>query len=184
MPSPPEITYLRRAYALKLGACAVLLLVGVLWLWFVVPRSGAHAGVFLSAGVLFVVMGLLLLWVGSRWLRTLLAAYRAAAGGGAGGRTGGGRWAACEFGITVQRGMDSTRYSAQVTDMATRARWHFPLLNERGPGAEVNLATRPGRVLYAQGAQGAAPYPVAVQADGTVYWAAGRAAVVAGGAAS
>jgi hypothetical protein len=176
MPSPPEITYLRRAYAVKLGACGVLLLVGVLWLWFVVPRSGEHAAVFLAAGVLFVVTGLLLLWVGSRWLRTLLAAYRAAAGGG----TEGGRWAACEFGITAQRGMDSTRYSAQVTDMATRARWHFPLLNERGPGAEVNLATRPGRVLYAQGGPGGAPYPVAVQADGTVYWAAGRAAAVAG----
>jgi hypothetical protein len=176
MSSPPEIIYLRRAYAVKLGACGVLLLVGVLWLWFVVPRSGEHAAVFLAAGVLFVVTGFLLLWVGSRWLRTLLAAYRAGARGGAGA----GNWSACEFGITVERGMDSTRYSAHVTDVASQVRWLFPLLNAHGPVAEVNLATRPGRVLYAQGAPGAAPYPVAVQADGTVYWAAGRAAVVAG----
>ncbi len=179
MPSPPEITYLRRAYALKLGACGVLCLLGVLWLWLVVPRSGAHAGEFLAAGVLFVVAGLLLLWVGSRWLRTLLAAYRAGVSDGGGG-TGGGRWAACEFGITAQRDMNSTRYSAHVTDMATGARWLFPLLNERGPEAEVNLSTRPGRVLYAQGGPGGAPYPVAVRADGMVYWAAGQAAAVAG----
>ncbi len=176
MSSPPEIIYLRRAYALKLGACGVLCLFGVFWLWVVAPQAGAHAGVFLAAGVLFVVMGLLLLWVGSRWLRILLAAYRAAAGGG----TEGGRWAACEFGITAQRGMDSTRYSAHVTDLASQARWHFPLLNERGPGAKVNLATRPGHVLYAQGGPGGMSYPVAVRADGMVYWAAGRAAAVAG----
>jgi hypothetical protein len=30
------------------------------------------------------------------------------------------------------------------------------------------------------GARDGSPYPVAVQADGTVYWAAGRAAVMAG----
>jgi hypothetical protein len=30
------------------------------------------------------------------------------------------------------------------------------------------------------GARGGRPYPVAVQADGTAYWAAGRAAVMAG----
>jgi hypothetical protein len=80
----------------------------------------------------------------------------------------------------VQRGMDSTRYSAQMTDVASQARWHFALLNAHGPGAEVSLATRPGRVLYAPGGPSAAPYPVAVQADGAVYWAAGLAAVVAG----
>ena len=67
-----------------------------------------------------------------------------------------------------------------MTDVASQARWIFPLLNAHGPSAEVSLATRPGRVLYAQGGLGGAPYPVAVQADGTVYWAAGRAAVVAG----
>jgi hypothetical protein len=172
MSSPPEVIYLRRAYAVKLGACGVLLLVGVLWLWFVVPRSGEHAGVFLAAGVLFVAMALLLLWVGSRWLRTLLAAY----GAGAGGRS----WAVCEFRITAQRGMDSTRYTAHVTDVASQARWIFPLLNAHGPEAEVKPTNRPGRVLYAPGGLGVAPYPVAVQAGGTVYWAAGRAAVVAG----
>jgi hypothetical protein len=176
MSSPPEIIYLRRAYAFKLGSCVVLFFFGLFWLLYVTPRAGEHAGVFLAAGVLFVVMALLLLWVGSRWLRTLLAAYRAGAGGG--GR--GSRWAACEFCITVQRSMDSTRYSAQVMDVASQVRWIFPLLNAHGPEAEVSLATRPGRVLYAQGAPGAAPYPVAVRADGTVYWAAGRAAVVAG----
>jgi hypothetical protein len=67
-----------------------------------------------------------------------------------------------------------------VTDLASQVRWLFPLLNAHGPGAEVNPTTRPGRVLYAQGGLGGAPYPVAVQAGGTVYWAAGRAAVVAG----
>jgi hypothetical protein len=176
MSSPPEVIYLRRAYAFKLGACVVLLWVGVFALWYVVPRSGEHAGVFLAAGVLFVVTGLLLLWVGSRWLRTLLAAYRAGARGGAGA----GNWSACEFGITVERGMDSTHYSAHLTDLASQVHWLFPLLNAHGPGAEANPANRPGRVLYAQGGLGGAPYPVAVQADGTVYWAAGRAAVVAG----
>jgi hypothetical protein len=62
--------------------------------------------------------------------------------------------------MTVERGMDATRYSAQVTDVASQARWRFPL-------------------HYAQAAPGAVPYPVAVRADGTVHWAAGRAAVVA-----
>ncbi len=178
MSTPPEVIYLRRAYGVKLGACVVLSLFGVFWLGYVAPRSGEHAGVFRAAGVLFVVMGVLLLWVGSRWLRLLLAAYRGDVGGGAGG--GGGVWAACEFGISAQRGMDSTSYSAQVTDLNSQVRWHFPLLNERAPGAEVNLARRPGRVLYAPGGPGGRPFPVAVQADGTVYWAAGRAAVVAG----
>jgi hypothetical protein len=174
MSSPPEITYLRRAYAFKLGSCMVLFFFGLFWLLYVTPRAGEHGGVFLAAGVLFMVMGLLLLWVGSRWLRTLLAAYRAGVGGGAQG----GNWTACEFYITAQRSMDATRYSAQVTDVASQARWHLPLLNAHSPGAEINLAIRPGRVLYAHGAPGAAPYPVAVQADGMVYWAAGRAALV------
>jgi hypothetical protein len=64
-----------------------------------------------------------------------------------------------------------------VTEVTRQARWIFPLLNACGPGAELSLATWPGRVLYAQGGS---PYPVAVQADGTVYWAAERVAVMAG----
>jgi hypothetical protein len=95
-----------------------------------------------------------------------------------------GCWAACEFCITALRGVAYTRYSAQVTDVASWARRHFPLLNAHGPGAEISLATRPGRALYAQGAPGAAPYPVAVQAGGTVYWVAGRSALVGGVAVS
>jgi hypothetical protein len=67
-----------------------------------------------------------------------------------------------------------------VADVASQTRWIFPLLNAHGPGAELSLATRPGRVLYAPGGPGGSPYPMAVRADGTVHWAAGRAAVVAG----
>lgn len=64
-----------------------------------------------------------------------------------------------------------------MADVASQAGWIFPLLNAHGPGAELS---RPGRVLYAPGGPGGSPYTVAVRADGTVHWAAGRAAVVAG----
>jgi hypothetical protein len=36
--------------------------------------------------------------------------------------TDGGTWAACEFGMTVERGMDSIHGSARVTDLASQAR--------------------------------------------------------------
>lgn len=70
--------------------------------------------------------------------------------------------------------------AARVADVASQARWIFPLLNAHCLEAELSLATLPGRVLHAQGGPGGIPYPVAVQADGTVHWEAGRAAVMAG----
>lgn len=137
---------------------------GMVGLLYAVPRAGAQGELFLAVGVFFVAASLLLAWLGSRWLRILLVAHR------------GGMWAECELCITTQRGAQggsgAARYVAQVTDVASRAQWLVPLLNERSPSAAVNLATQPGRMLYVHRRPGGSVYPVAVQAGGTVHWAA------------